>query len=232
MVCLSCCFVSMHQNSHRLAALWYCSLYSRWKAPGPRGKVTELSQQTIPGNHTLALAYSSNPPMGANITPTMKNRGRTVFGVKMGLSPRGQSQNQSTNRFSVHTAMPSTAAAGRQYLHMYQCRCPLRVTVSTHRCLLGGLLLFDFFGSSARGSWLVIESVCSNCCVCDIVVFPRRSATALVGGKVRRSRRSWRDGYDAAERLGLAKTCSQISCGAYTSPLVSETLNLSTGLPR
>lgn len=28
--------------------------------------------------------------MGANMMPTTKNKGRTVFGVKMGLSPRGQ----------------------------------------------------------------------------------------------------------------------------------------------
>jgi hypothetical protein len=35
---------------------------------------------------TFALAYRSSPPIGANMTPTMKNSGRTVFGVKMGLS--------------------------------------------------------------------------------------------------------------------------------------------------
>jgi hypothetical protein len=35
------------------------------------------------------LAYSRSPPMGANMTPTMKNSGRTVFGVKMGLARAG-----------------------------------------------------------------------------------------------------------------------------------------------
>jgi hypothetical protein len=35
---------------------------------------------------TCALAYKSSPPMGANMTPMMKNSGSTVFGVKMGLS--------------------------------------------------------------------------------------------------------------------------------------------------
>ena len=41
-------------------------------------------------NLTRSLAMSRTPPMGANMTPMMKKSGRTVFGVKMGLSPRGQ----------------------------------------------------------------------------------------------------------------------------------------------
>ena len=34
---------------------------------------------------TCALAHKSRPPMGANMRPTMKKRGRTVFGVRIGL---------------------------------------------------------------------------------------------------------------------------------------------------
>ena len=36
-------------------------------------------------NLTIALAHSSNPPMGANIMPTTKKSGSTVFGVRIGL---------------------------------------------------------------------------------------------------------------------------------------------------
>lgn len=35
--------------------------------------------------HTRELAQRRTPPIGANITPTMKNRGRTLLGVKIGL---------------------------------------------------------------------------------------------------------------------------------------------------
>lgn len=38
---------------------------------------------------TFSLAYMRSPPMGANMSPTIKNSGRTVFGVKMGLSQVG-----------------------------------------------------------------------------------------------------------------------------------------------
>ena len=34
---------------------------------------------------TCELAYSSRPPIGANMIPTMKKRGRTVLGVRIGL---------------------------------------------------------------------------------------------------------------------------------------------------
>lgn len=34
---------------------------------------------------TWALAYKSNPPIGAKMMPTIKNKGRTVLGVSMGL---------------------------------------------------------------------------------------------------------------------------------------------------
>jgi hypothetical protein len=46
--------------------------------------------------------------------------------------------------------------------------------------LLGGLLLFVFFGSSRLGSWLLIESAGSTCSVRDMMVVPRDSASRLV----------------------------------------------------
>jgi hypothetical protein len=46
--------------------------------------------------------------------------------------------------------------------------------------LLGGLLLFVFFGSSRLGSWLLIESAGSICSVRDMMVVPRDSASRLV----------------------------------------------------
>lgn len=67
---------------------------------------------------TFALAYSSSPPIGANMMPTMKNSGRTVFGVKMGLL-RVVSRHLARCRGAlciIRTAMPSSAAAGMPYL--------------------------------------------------------------------------------------------------------------------
>jgi hypothetical protein len=49
--------------------------------------------------------------MGANMTPTIKKSGRTVFGVKMGLSHPGQPSPCTLGRHSARTAMPSVAAA-------------------------------------------------------------------------------------------------------------------------
>jgi hypothetical protein len=34
---------------------------------------------------TCALAYNKPPPMGANMMPMAKNKGRTVLGVRIGL---------------------------------------------------------------------------------------------------------------------------------------------------
>ena len=34
---------------------------------------------------TMSLAYSSSPPIGAKMIPTMKKIGKTVLGVRMGL---------------------------------------------------------------------------------------------------------------------------------------------------
>ena len=36
-------------------------------------------------SHTWALAHNRSPPSGANMMPTVKNKGKTVFGVRIGL---------------------------------------------------------------------------------------------------------------------------------------------------
>ena len=57
-------------------------------------------------------------------------------------------------------------------------------TLVAHVCralLLGGLLLFVFFGSSRVGSWLDIESVCWTCSVRDIVLVSTRIRGSSVG---------------------------------------------------
>jgi len=89
-----------------------------------------------------------------------------------------------------------------------------------------------FFGSSRLGSWLLMESVCSTCCVRDMMGGSARLGESIGGVKgSRRGREEW------WERAGLrsAKPLSQISdraaaprlhaCGAYASP--PETLSLS-----
>jgi hypothetical protein len=40
--------------------------------------------------HTKELAQRRTPPMGANMTPTIKKRGRTLLGVKIGLEKLAQ----------------------------------------------------------------------------------------------------------------------------------------------
>jgi hypothetical protein len=133
--------------------------------------------------------------MGANMSPTIKNSGRTVFGVKMGLSRARQ---------------PSCTAACVR-MHILPCLQPLlperRIctpSVSPARAqvvrpcrLLGGLLLFVFFGSSRAGSWLDIESVCSTCGVCAMA---DDSARVRESGGGREDRR--RSQMEAEERGG------------------------------
>lgn len=64
--------------------------------------------------HTVVLAQSNSPPMGANIMPIAKNIGSTVFGVRMGL----ESVNMvDTDGWMLQlTAMPSVAAVGTRCL--------------------------------------------------------------------------------------------------------------------
>lgn len=57
--------------------------------------------------------------MGANMTPTMKKSGRTVFGVKMGLRSCQPSQ-LVARAAGAPTATPLVAAAGMQYLVGHQ----------------------------------------------------------------------------------------------------------------
>ena len=50
---------------------------------------------------TCALAQRRRPPIGAKITPTAKNRGRTVFGVRIGLWGRVSYQQAAINNISI-----------------------------------------------------------------------------------------------------------------------------------
>ena len=136
---------------------------------------------------TCELAYMSRPPMGEKMTPTIKNRGRTFLGVKMGLS---------------HVLAGGRAGVvvrvGVNLLPCFQtllpeggicCRFSMAVVCAQsnpcpRQLLLGGLLLFAFFGSSRVGSWLVMESAWSTCCVRDIVLNRRESARRLGGLRV------------------------------------------------
>jgi hypothetical protein len=114
--------------------------------------------------------------MGANMMPTMKKMGRTVFGVRMGL----RAPVSRTRRFtrpsgaSVHVlpCLQALLPEGRvcTAISIVCRRAPGR------RCSLGGLLDFVFLAVSLLGSWLDIESVCPTCCVCDMVGDPRCSA--------------------------------------------------------
>jgi hypothetical protein len=105
--------------------------------------------------------------MGANMMPTTKNKGRTVFGVKMGLSPRGQHRCSGAYTPIVHI-LPR--------LQSLLSKSSVWTSISIALCarngvpgLLGGRLLFVFLPSSRLGSWLDIESLASICCVCDML---------------------------------------------------------------
>jgi hypothetical protein len=138
--------------------------------------------------------------MGAKMTPTMKKRGRTVFGVKMGLSPCRQLLVRGLLAPCTHTAMPSGAAAETRYLQVHQRCLSARPAAAMLPRLLGGRLLFVFLLSSRFGSWLEMESLASICCVCDIVgclrAVPRRRAWVQV------LRCSFADGDDVARGRG------------------------------
>lgn len=61
------------------------------------------------------------PPMGAKTMPIMKKRGRTLFGVKIGLTGSGQtvsdrSRSGLRRQRSELTAMLSIVAGEKQYL--------------------------------------------------------------------------------------------------------------------
>ena len=129
---------------------------SSWTWRGCQSSARAAHAARVPGL-TRELAYSSSPPMGANMTPTMKKRGRTVFGVKMGLLPRGQLPVHAVHVRCTHTATPSIAAAETQYLHVHQHRRSARATASRLTRgpfalrLLGVLVLGVLAGDGARG---------------------------------------------------------------------------------
>lgn len=153
--------------------------------------------------------------MGANITPTMKNRGRTVFGVKMGLS---QCQPQSVAEPVLPTHCHAFKRCCRNAVSMIpSVSRPYAPNFSSAQRLLGGLRLFVFFGSSRAGSWLDIESACSTCSVRDIFVVPRNSALPwVVESCCRCSRRDVAD--DAAERLRFERSPKLVHAPQLTHP--------------
>lgn len=99
--------------------------------------------------------------------PTMKKRGRTVFGVKIGLLPCGQYCCFTAHTLDVHI-LPCLQSL------LSKCSVCSSVNIASlyaqlHSGLLGGRLLFVFLVFSRLGSWLDIESLGSICCVCDML---------------------------------------------------------------
>jgi len=126
---------------------------------------------------TVELAHNSNPPMGANMMPTAKKMGRTVFGVRMGL-----------RRVNFE---PRRARLRATYCHAFNLCCRKAVSGRGQQDPegamgsvdgLAGLLLFCFLGGSLWGSSAVIESVCTM--VGDILVIVSCvQAQALLGAE-------------------------------------------------
>ena len=82
---------------------------------------------------TCALAHSRTPPIGANIIPTTKKRGNTLFGVRIGLVDVRQQEKKT--RFAVRssrapTARPSSVVVWKRYLDekesSYEPRCDIK----------------------------------------------------------------------------------------------------------
>jgi len=105
--------------------------------------------------------------MGANITPMAKKMGRTVFGVRIGLSRKAISKR-------IHPAEVLYT-----YCHAFKRCCRNAVSmmkryVSPHSQrsltvnILGGLRLFCFFWTSLCESTSSVKPVWVICCVCDM----------------------------------------------------------------
>lgn len=91
------------------------------------------------------------PPIGANKTPTMKNRGSTLLGVRIGLSEWSAHSSKAVeqgDRAVRLTAMLSTAAAEMQYLTKPSAESKGEGRVS--ECLLAGLRDLGFLSSASR----------------------------------------------------------------------------------
>lgn len=99
--------------------------------------------------------------------PTTKKRGRTVFGVRMGLLPRGQCRCPSRCTLEAHSLPGLQSLLSKRSIYTSISIASLRAR--RRPGLLGGRLLFVFLESSRLGSWLDIESLGSMCCVCDML---------------------------------------------------------------
>lgn len=187
--CQQECFLLNRRSQSQSTVTWYCSLCNRSRSPGPGWRVSPVCVRVCVCGGAVQSAY-----LCTRIQQQATNGRKYNADDEEQREDRLRGQNGSiTTRLAVRlqvpfgvasllprTAMPLIAAAGTQYLRSRQHRCPLRAAVSACRRLLGGLLLFVFFGSSRLGSWLDIESECSTCCACDMVVFPRNPAAPLV----------------------------------------------------
>ena len=165
------------------------SSLSRSLPPVERAVVSqECSFSTILFGPTSELAHINSPPIGANIIPTAKKSGRTVFGVRMGLQNTVDQYPEPSMGFSRTSP----------YCHAFNRCCLNAVSALLSACLssqvhfhsdplvalrlydiLGGLLLFSFFfGSSAFGSFRSIELALPGCSrdVSDILTVAGASA--------------------------------------------------------
>lgn len=103
--------------------------------------------------------------MGANMMPTAKKRGRTVFGVRMGLMARFSNPFQCITHDNTHCHAFNRCC--RKAVSRYNCQQAVVGGACWLGCLLGGRLLFCFCSSFLVSSWACIESACSMT-VCDM----------------------------------------------------------------
>jgi hypothetical protein len=74
---------------------------------------------SIDSSWTCELAHSNSPPSGAKMTPTAKNSGRTVLGVRMGCQAFRRCCRKAVSMLSwsmAVRALESAAVSGSTYL--------------------------------------------------------------------------------------------------------------------
>jgi hypothetical protein len=160
--------------------------------------------------------------MGANITPTMKNSGRTVFGVKMGLSRAGQPWSSAANyRVTLHV-LPCFQAL------LPECRVYTGVIIACPRATRPEGVAYSE-ASCSSSSWFRCgpgPGSISNRCVRPAVfatwqLFPRESAKLVVWEECgRRSLMELRNAAD--ERLSLAKPHPDLVTCRATQPWILQ----------
>ena len=98
-----------------------CSRSNLSVAPVPEypASVRTMAEEDL---HTCALAHSSRPPIGANIMPTAKKRGRTVLGVRIGLTPSAPT-----------SSLPALSDAIQTYCQAFNLCCRKAVSTSSQK---------------------------------------------------------------------------------------------------